>query len=315
MSGYGTMISSQRSVAGEHRDEKGFCCGSNCLISVPQDRYFSVEKFGEYQEIKGPGLSFVGADCCGCCVQLKSITRRVEQNECMIETKTKDNVFVIVRVAIQQSVIPKHAKEAIYELSNVGAQIDSWVADVVRSHVPKMILDEAFENKDAISLAIQDNLEKHMTSYGFQIHRALVTEIKPSLEVVTAMNEINKQKRLRDAAQMAGEADKIRIVKKAEADCDAMRLQGEGIAFQRSAIVDGLKKSITEGTDEQLTTGKISELLLITQYFETLKEIGGNSKAQAIFIPHSPGAAISDISSQIRDGLLQSSAAPLQKTM
>jgi len=315
--GYGTMVPIGRSEAGEQRSERGCLPCTNCLISVPQDRFYATERFGEFKDIKGPGLWYTGFDMCGCCVQLRSITRRIEQNECLIETKTKDNVFVIFRVAIQQSVIPKNAKEAIYELSNVGSQVDSWVADVVRSHVPKMTLDEAFENKEAVSQAIKEQLDSHMTSYGFHIHKALVTEIKPSMEVVNAMNEINKQRRLRDAAQMAAEADKIRTVKNAEAESEAMRLQGEGIAHQRAAIVNGLKQSITEGTDEKLTSGKISELLLITQYFETLKEIGANSKTSAVFVPHSPGQAISDISAQIRDGVLQGqlSGAPAQTRM
>jgi len=125
---------------------------------------------------------------------------------------------------------------------------------------------------------------------------------------VNSMNEINKQKRLRDAALMSSEADKIRVVKKAEAECEAARLQGEGIAKQREAIVEGLRRSVTSGTDETLSSDKVSELLLITQYFETLKEIGANSKSNAVFIPHSPAEGVRDISSQIRNGMMQGSA-------
>merc|ERR1740123_1216699 len=120
-----------------------------------------------------------------------------------------------------------------------------------------MSLDEAFENKDSVSQAIMETLSKSMFEYGFQIIKALVTELKPSQDVMNSMNEINKQKRLRDAALMASEADKIRVVKKAEADCEAARLQGEGIAKQREAIVDGLKRSVTSGTNEHLGSDKI----------------------------------------------------------
>mmetsp|Transcript_90976 Transcript_90976/g.211685 ORF Transcript_90976/g.211685 Transcript_90976/m.211685 type:complete len:182 (-) Transcript_90976:185-730(-) len=181
-----------------------------------------------------------------------------------------------------------------------------------------MLLDEAFENKDSISVAIQEQLGKHMSDYGFMIHRALVTEIKPSSEVMNSMNEINKQKRLRDAAVMAAEAEKIKIVVKAEADADAARLQGEGIAKQRAAIVEGLKNSVKGETDEKLSSARVSELLLITQYFETLKDIGANSRAQTIFIPHSPAEGVTDIAAQIRNGVLQSQAgemAPKQAGM
>mmetsp|Transcript_33822 Transcript_33822/g.96729 ORF Transcript_33822/g.96729 Transcript_33822/m.96729 type:complete len:303 (-) Transcript_33822:53-961(-) len=299
------------------RRENGCIPCANCIVTVPQDKYFAVEKFGKFDTILRPGLACVGLDCCGVCIGFRSVTSRVEQNMVMVQTKTKDNVFVLVRVAVQQSVIPERAESALYRLADVSAQVDSYVADVVRSHLPKMLLDEAFENKDAISEAIQRELGRHMTDYGFSIHKALVTEIKPSAEVVHSMNEINKQKRLRDAAVMAAEAEKIKIVTKAEADADAARLQGVGIAKQRAAIVDGLKESIAGGTDEKLSSDRISELLLITQYFETLKDIGASSRSQAIFIPHSPAQGVADVARQIRDGVMQAgtASAPAQAQM
>jgi len=237
----------------------------------------------------------------------------VEQNICNVRTKTKDNVFVNVIVAVQQSVMPDYAQEAMYKLSDVHAQIDSYVSDVVRSQVPRMTLDEAFEKKDDISDACQGQLQKNMQVYGFEIHKALVTELQPDAQVAQSMNEINKQKRLRDAALMAAEADKIKIVKQAEAAADAQALQGQGIARQRAAIIEGLKESITHGTGETLASEKVSELLLITQYFETLRDIGAQSKAQTVFVPHGVGG-VSDIAGQIRNGVLQAGA-PRQGTM
>ncbi|CAK0833028.1 unnamed protein product [Prorocentrum cordatum] len=290
-------------MAGQQRQEPGCipCC--NCCVSVPQDKIYAVEFFGSFTKSIGSGLNFVGFDVMGCCITFRSITKRVEQNDVFVETKTKDNVFVLVKGRR----IPEQAESAMYKLANVSGQIDSYVSDVVRSSVPKMLLDEAFEEKDRISAAVNETLTRQMHEYGFQIIKALVTELKPSQEVMQSMNEINKQKRLRDAAMMAAEAEKIRVVKKAEADCEAARLQGEGIAKQREAIVEGLKRSVTSGTSEQLSSDKVSELLLITQYFETLKEVGANSKSNSVFIPHSPAAGVADISSQIRNGIMQGS--------
>merc|ERR1712178_438637 len=217
-------------------------------------------------------------------------------------------------VAVQQSVVPDAVEKAIYKLSNVDAQIDSYVSDVVRSQVPKLTLDEAFEKKDNISDACQVQLQKNMAAYGFEIHKALVTELQPDAEVAQSMNEINRQKRLRDAAMMAAEAEKIKLVKQAEAAADAQHLQGQGIARQRAAIIEGLKDSITHGTGETLSSDKVSELLLITQYFETLRDIGAQSRAQTVFVPAGAGG-VSDIASQIRNGILQASAAPCQSSM
>merc|ERR1719428_249397 len=170
-----------------------------------------------------------------------------------------------------------------------------------------MTLDEAFEKKDEVSDAITKKLLVEMAAYGFQIHKALVTELTPDQSVVQSMNEINKQKRLRDASIMAAEAEKIKVVKQAEASADAAQLQGEGIARQRRAIIDGLRDSIQHGTNETLSTEKVSELLLITQYFETLRDIAANTKAQTVFLPHSAGA-VADVASQIRNGILQAGA-------
>merc|ERR1719384_913632 len=280
---------------------------TNCFVTVPQDKYFAVEKFGKYSHMLKPGLSFAGPDCCGCCVSFRSITSRVDQIMVQVHTKTKDNVFVTARVAVQQSVKPENTVDAMYKLSDVHAQIDSYVSDVVRSSVPRMSLDESFEKKDDISNAVQQKLTVEMATYGFQIHKALVTELAPNNEVVQSMNEINKQRRLRDAPIMAAEAEKVRVVKAAEASADAAQLQGEGIARQRRAIIEGLRDSITHGSSEVLTTEKISELLLVTQYFETLREIAATSKAQTVFIPHSAGA-VADVPSQIRNGVMQAGA-------
>lgn len=315
-SGYGSFPRNPSSGAGKQHSVGGLISCGNCFVAVPQDRFYAVESFGSFQRLLEPGFAFVGCDIAGICIQFRSISRRVEQNECFVETKTKDNVFVLVRVAIQQEVIPEKAKDAMYRLANVDSQIDSYVSDIVRSRVPAMSLDESFEKKDAIGDAIMQELSRQMGAYGFAVRNALVTEIKPQQDVMNAMNEINKQRRLRDAAAMKAEADKILIVKAAEAQRDASRLQGEGIAEQRSAIVEGLRSSIAGGTGEMLTTPKISELLLISQYFETLKEIGANSKSNAIFMPHSPTDGLSDIAAQIRNGVMTARAgAPEQARM
>jgi regulator of protease activity HflC (stomatin/prohibitin superfamily) len=294
------------------QQERGCLPFTNCFVTVPQDKWYAVEKFGRYSHMLTPGLAFGGPDVCGCCLTYRSITSRVEQISCVVSTKTKDNVFVTVKVAVQQSVKPESTVDAMYKLANVEAQIDSYVSDVVRSSVPHMTIDEAFEKKDDISIAVQTKLQAEMSNYGFIIHKALVTELVPDASVVQSMNEINKQKRLRDAAIMAAEAEKIKVVKAAEAAADAAQLQGEGIARQRRAIIDGLRDSITHGSNETLSTDKISELLLITQYFETLRDIAANSKAQTVFLPHSAGA-VADVASQIRNGIMQGSAPGQQR--
>lgn len=280
------------------------CC--NCLVTVPQDRWYAVETFGAYSNTLGPGLACTGVDIGGLCITLRSISTRVEQLDIRVTTKTSDNVFVTAVVAVQQQVAPDRVCDALYKLADIQSQVDAYVSDVVRSAIPLMTLDEAFEKKDALSLQVQQSLSQSMLNYGFLIHKALITELQVNSEVMTSMNEINKQRRLRDAAVMQAEADKVRVVKAAEADADAACLAGEGIARQRAAILDGLRHSITAASQEELPKDELSSLLLITQYFDTLKQIGNGPNCKAYLLPDMDP---NDPEAMTRYGMLQADAA------
>lgn len=274
-------------------------CG-NCFVVVPQDRLVAVESFGSFYKVLEPGLAFAGLDCLGCCISLKGISTRIDQVICQVPSKTSDNVFVTAEVAVQLSIMPDRAQDAVYKLTNIKEQLDSYTSEVVRSELPKLTLDDCFEKKGDISRAIMDKLHGDMAAYGWKIHNALVTDLKVNPDVVRSMNEINKQKRLRDASVMAAEADKIRTVKAAEADADAACLAGQGIARQRGAIIDGLRASLGQG--QTISQEDITTLLLTTQYFETLKDIGSRPTSQTYFLP---SADPNDADAQIQIGLLQ----------
>eukprot|EP00930_Biecheleria_cincta_P045485 TRINITY_DN31345_c0_g2_i1.p1 TRINITY_DN31345_c0_g2~~TRINITY_DN31345_c0_g2_i1.p1 ORF type:complete len:389 (+),score=76.67 TRINITY_DN31345_c0_g2_i1:132-1169(+) len=314
--------SSGLSSSGEAQEDRESAClpCCNCCIAVPQDRYVAVERFGKFSHLLSSGLQVAGLDVCGLCITFRSISSRVDQHIVQVTTKTKDNVFVTATVAVQHLVKSTAVELALYQLSDVQGQIESYVADVVRSHMPRLDLDEAFEKKDEISDAVQTKLASELEAFGLVIRKALVTEVSPALEVVDAMNEINRQKRLRDAAVMAAEAEKVRVVKAAEAEADAAQLQGEGIARQRRAIIDGLRDSISHATGSALNSQEVTELLLITQYFETLRDVAGSNKSSTVFMDGSPGA-VADASGQLRQGLLHKmtnedlQSRPLQEKM
>lgn len=278
----------------------------NVLITVASDQIVAVELFGEFKEIKGPGLHFLGFDLFGLVWSTKRVSNRIVSNQVTCETKTKDNVFVTMNVSVQQQVMAESARDAIYKLTDPEGQIDSFVANVIRGHVPKLTLDEVFLQKDEIAKACQDELEKKMAEYGYLIHAVLVTDVEPAHNVKHAMNEINAARRLREAANDRAEAEKIIAVKKAEAEAEAKFLQGTGIARQRAAIIDGLKASLG-AAEQSITAERVSELLLITQYFDTLEKMS-HGQATTIFLPHQAGG-IADVATQMRSGMLQAAAA------
>ncbi|KAL5122309.1 Hypersensitive-induced response protein 1 [Glycine soja] len=225
------------------------------------------------------------------------------------ETKTKDNVFVTVVASIQYRALAEKASDAYYKLTNTKAQIQSYVFDVIRASVPKMELDATFEQKNDIAKTVEEELEKAMSAYGYEIVQTLIVDIEPDERVKRAMNEINAAARLRVASNEKAEAEKILQIKRAEGDAESKYLAGLGVARQRQAIVDGLRDSVIAFSENVpgTTSKDILDMVLMTQYFDTMKDIGASSKSNAVFIPHGPGS-VHDVASQIRDGLLQGNA-------
>ncbi|KAL4653707.1 hypothetical protein ACB092_01G324800 [Castanea dentata] len=219
-----------------------------------------------------------------------------------------DNVFVNVVASVQYRVLANKAYDAFYKLSNPRTQIQAYVFDVIRGAVPKLELDDVFEQKNGIAKAVEDELEKAMSAYGYEIVQTLIVDIEPDEHVKRSMNEINAAARMRLATNEKAEAEKIIQIKRAEGEAESKYLSGVGIARQRQAIVDGLRESVIGfSVNVPGTTAKdVLDMVLITQYFDTMKEIGASSKSSAVFIPHGPGT-VHDVATQIRDGLLQAS--------
>jgi len=264
-----------------------------------------VQRFGRFVRVAGPGLNFKTPWIEGVVARLDL---RVQQHDVQVETKTKDNVFVKIPVAVQYHVLPEKVYEAFYRLSLPEQQIESYVFNVVLGHVPKMNLDEAFEQQSAIAIAVKQELDEVMAGFGYGIVKALVTDIVPDEKVKEAMNDINAAQREQVAANARGEAEKILKVKQAEAEAASKALQGKGIADQRKAIIDGLRESVElfQKGVEGSTAKDVMAMVLMTQYFDTLREIGVSSRTNTIMMPHSPGG-LSDFFDQLRGSFMMAS--------
>jgi regulator of protease activity HflC (stomatin/prohibitin superfamily) len=261
-----------------------------------------VQRFGRFVRVAGPGLNFKMP---WLEQVVAKVDLRVRQLDLKMETKTKDNVFVSIPVSIQFHVLPDHVYEAFYKLSDPKEQIGSYVFNVILGHVPKMNLDEAFEQQNAIATAVKQELDGVMETFGYGIVKALVTDIIPDPKVKSAMNDINAARREQEAANARGEAEKILKVKQAEAEAQSKQLQGQGIANQRKAIIDGLRESVEtfKASVEGTTAKDVMMLVLLTQYFDTLKEVGAASHSNTILIPHSPGGMV-DFFEQVRNAVM-----------
>lgn len=274
---------------------------ASTLYVVRQQSVAIIERFGKYQTISTSGIHIrlpFGIDKIAARVQL-----RLLQSEIIVETKTKDNVFVTLNVATQYRVNEQNVIDAYYKLMKPEAQIKSYIEDALRSSVPKLTLDELFEKKDEIALEVQHQVAEEMSTYGYIIVKTLITKVEPDAEVKQSMNEINAAQRKRVAAQELAEADKIKIVTAAEAEAEKDRLHGVGIAQQRKAIVDGLAESIQELKDANISLNEeeIMSILLTNQYLDTLNTFAANGN-QTIFLPNTPNG-VDDIRTQVLSAL------------
>lgn len=260
-----------------------------------------IQRMGKFNRVANAGINFKlpWLDQIAGRIDL-----RVQQLALDVETKTKDNVFVKMPVSVQYHVIPEKVYEAFYKLANPKQQISSYVFNVILGHVPKMNLDDAFLQQSDIAIAIKEGLDDVMRTYGYAIDQALVTDIEPDEKVKAAMNDINAAQREQVAATARGEAEKILKVKQAEAEAQSKALQGQGIANQRKAIIEGLKESVEEFSKavEGSTPRDVMMLVLVTQYLDTMKEIGANDKSNTILMSHSP-SAVSDLFHQMQDAI------------
>lgn len=266
------------------------------FFTVKQQTSAIMERLGKFHSIRSSGLHFKVPF-------IDRITGRInlkiQQLDVMVETKTKDNVFVKLKVSVQFKVLEDSVYDAFYKLENPYEQITAYVFDTVRAEVPKMKLDDVFERKDDIAVAIRRELEEAMNEYGYGIVKALVTDIDPDHAVKNAMNRINAAEREKLAAEYEGESERIRIVAKAKAEAESKRLQGQGIADQRREIARGLEESVDILNRVGINSQEASALIVVTQHYDTLQAIGQSSHSNLILLPNAPSAGVDMLSQMV----------------
>lgn len=273
----------------------GTVLGSFFTVSTAQVAI--VARFGRFLRVADAGLNWK-IPYIDTVAGIMSL--RVNQITLTVETKTRDNVFVTIPISVQNHIRPEKVYDAYYKLSDPTAQIKSYVEQVILGHVPGMTLDEVFASQSSIAAAVKKELDTDMAGFGYEIVNVLVTDIIPDAKVKSAMNDINAAQREQVAATARGEAEKILVVKKAEGEAESKALQGRGIANQRKAIIEGLQISIEQFQKvvSEASAKEVMQLVMVTQYFDTLKAIGESDKNSTLFLSHSP-STVSEISEQL----------------
>jgi len=272
------------------------------FFTVEQAHAGVVQRLGKFLRIAQPGLNLKLPYLD---TVIANISLQVQQLDVKVETKTKDNVFVQIPIAVQYKVMPDKIYDAFYKLASPVKQIESFVYNVILGHVPKLTLDETFDQQSQIAIDVKNNLDASMAEFGYAIVKSLITDLVPDDKVKAAMNDINAAQREREATVSRAETEKLLLVKKAEAEAESKRLQGEGIANQRKAIIEGLRDSIEKfsASVEGATPKDAMSMVLLTQYFDTLKEVAGTNRSNTILMPHTPNA-LGELMEQFRNTLI-----------
>ncbi|MBF0452998.1 MAG: SPFH domain-containing protein [Candidatus Magnetomorum sp.] len=276
------------------------------FFTVTQQRVAIIERFGKFKRVARAGLrmKIPFMESIADFVNLK-----IQQLDVMIETKTLDNVFLTLTVSVQYRVLARSANDAFYKLDNPKDQIRAYVFDVVRAEVPRLELDDVFQNKDDIAVAVKTELSDTMKEFGYLIVKSLVTDIEPDKKVKDSMNEINAAKRFRMASEQKAEAERIVRIKNAEAEAKSTELRGQGLAEKRKAMARGMKDSVEsiQQAVPDLPSREILHTLMMSQYIETLRDIGKESNT--MMVPFTPNT-LPHLEEQFRNAMIASNQMP-----
>jgi len=251
---------------------------------VKQNTVLVVEFLGKYRRIMTTGLNLKVP-----LLERIANTVSMRQQNFVISGKYPSADKVIVDVATNLIFEVDPAGEGVqrftYALLNARQSMEATIENSLRTYIAKETHEGILEKKEELALHIQTDLEKQFNEWGMIIKSFQITNVNFPLTITDAMSEVVASQQLRKAAENKGEAAKIQAVKEAEGEKERKRLQGEGIALEREAIAEGLRKSIE--TVQKTTNQSSSEILAIlnlTQYLDTLKSIGISQNSKVIFM-------------------------------
>jgi regulator of protease activity HflC (stomatin/prohibitin superfamily) len=254
---------------------------------VKQNTVLVIEMLGKYNRIMAAGLNIK-------IPLLERVARAVtlRQQNFAIAGKypSADKVIVDVNTNLIYAVNPTEdgIQRFTYVLQDPGQSIGATVENSLRTYIAKETHEGILEKKEELAIHIQRDLEVQFTEWGMLIKSFQITNVNFPLTITDAMSEVVASLQLRKAAENKGEATKIQAIKEAEAEKERKRLQGEGVALEREAIAEGIRRSVeTMRMITNQSAGEIMAILNLTQYLDTLKGVGMSPNAKVIFMDSS----------------------------
>jgi regulator of protease activity HflC (stomatin/prohibitin superfamily) len=263
-----------------------------CIYTVPQRREALITSFGKYVRtqfnaglnVKYPWPFNVVA------ARIPTDLRQVTE---MLDTKTKDNLFVSLPITIQYEVTD--TARYFFDTDHPVHQMSKIVSASVRKYTSGKDFQELYDERDEISEAVISDVKKQILEYGINIRRIVVDEPTVPQDVQDAYNHVRASERQKDAAQNEAAADYIRRVKAAEADKERNILIGQGVAGFRKSIAEGYTGIRNELIAQGVNPDKAEHFMEEAMRLDTMRDIGDKGNMVIVIPSESKSHWINDI--------------------
>lgn len=281
----------------------------SCVVTTEQNTKRVIQRFGKFVGVRSAGMSFKLGWFDRASRPISLRTQQLDVPESTY-TNTGTSVSIVAQVQYKVDENDQSVQSAFFKLASPEAQIKSHVSSAIRSKVPTMPLEAVQTNQREIAGHVKAELTETMRQYGYVIEDVLITKADPDPVVVQANNAKYASEQAKVTATNNADARYTEVKRNAEAERDAMKLRGEGVALERKAIIDGLQEAIKtlEGAVPGATPQDVMTLVAYQQYIEGMVKIAAKSGAKVIFLDKSAGAS-GDLMANLRQTLMTSAEA------
>ncbi|MEI7997361.1 MAG: SPFH domain-containing protein, partial [Methylococcaceae bacterium] len=245
--------------------------GASCIRIVQQQTVKVVETFGKYSRVLNPGLNFIFVPFQSIA---GSVDLRITEVRSEVNIKTVDNVFVELPVNIQLRIDVNRVSEAFYKLAEPHKQISTWVLNTIRSISSNMTLEDMFQDRDQIVGQVTEQLAEKLAGYGYILEAVLIDQPTVTGAVQESFNRVVAAKRLAEAAEQEGKAEKIKLVAVAQAEAEAQRERARGLADARKTLAEGIAESVDKFEKLGVTSIEAINMLTEINRIDALREVG-----------------------------------------
>ena len=277
------------------------------IVTVPQGREYTIERFGKYRATFQPGLHWMVP-------YVDGIGRKLSLMEQVLdvpsqEVITKDNAMVGVDGVVFYQVLD--AARAAYEVQNLEFAIMQLTMTNLRTVMGSMDLDELLSQRDHINTRLLSVVDQATNPWGVKVTRVEIKDIRPPADLVESMGRQMKAERDKRASILESEGMKQSAILKAEGARQSQVLTAEGEKQQMILDAEGRKEAAFRDAEarERQAEAEAKAVLMVSQaiakgdiqavnyfvatkYIEALGKIATSPNEKLVLMPLEAGSVI-----------------------